>query len=120
MSTAAAAIDAVLQAITNEASHGPATRLEALARTLDSLSGYLTGGISGPVLTNGPMVVPVSAPDVAYLEGFIDNAVIVSQTDASIWERTGAFWYTTGSDAGLTSNDLAARGPWRVIRHRAN
>ncbi|WP_280273399.1 hypothetical protein [Nocardia wallacei] len=78
----------------------------SLARVLGSLTA-----------SNWPSVVAASADVVKFLDGFTDNAIVMSKTDGSIWEKARESWYTTGSDVALDSQDLAARGPFQVIRY---
>ncbi|MGW1740474.1 hypothetical protein ACWCPQ_16880 [Nocardia sp. NPDC001965] len=143
---ASSAIDAVLAAIEQEAKaiHGPASgsRLEELARTLDSLTSHvhtkaiaestkaLAAALAAfgpfikpgskthePVNECGPQVVEADPEAVATLDGY-GNETVVEFRDGSIWHKSDGWWWTTGSDTSLTSSELAACGSWRVIRAR--
>ncbi|WP_280424028.1 hypothetical protein [Nocardia carnea] len=143
---ASAAIDAVLEAIAKEARRFPGpemdSRLNALAKVLDSLTAHVntkevaesaraladivamcTPTIRPTVETfplvneSGPQVVAVDPDAIALLEGYGDGTVLEFR-DGSIWDKSIGYWWTTGSEASLTSDDLAARGHWRTIRAR--
>ncbi|WP_328438296.1 hypothetical protein [Nocardia puris] len=112
------AIDVVLTAIEQEASRGiEAARLSALARTLDSL--LLMRGLQETprpsAVQDAPTVVAAEWSVTEWLRALPDLRSVADST-GTIWQKHTGRWYMPGSEAGLNSDDLAARAPFSLVK----